>query len=160
METRDLDRLVGFHPAHEPYPFCLNCGYDLRGTPWGRCSECGAPFSFDEWRREVERVTSVLSSVEDGFKLVPWGLVVAVVGVLARGLGILVPLYGGGTWAGRFAALLAGIAATSLAAGALRLRELPIWARARLSSKPPVMEAVVAALLGVGLVGTSIISPW
>ncbi|MBI4717656.1 MAG: hypothetical protein HY763_07625 [Planctomycetes bacterium] len=160
METRDLDRLVGHHPANETYPFCLNCGYDLRGAPRGRCSECGAPFSFEEWRQEVDRISTVLSSVDDALRLVPLGWVVAMAGAVARVLGIIFPLYEVGTWAGRLAALLCGIAATFLGAGALRVRELPAWARPRLASKPPVLEGVVGALLGIGLVATSIVSPW
>ena len=39
---------------------CLNCGYDLRGTPGDKCSECGTAFdredirhSFIPWERDV-----------------------------------------------------------------------------------------------------------
>lgn len=33
--------------------FCIQCGYDLRATADGRCSECGTPFTRNEYRKSV-----------------------------------------------------------------------------------------------------------
>ncbi|HVP12738.1 MAG TPA: hypothetical protein VMV94_16305 [Phycisphaerae bacterium] len=38
------------------YPVCLQCGYDLRGSPGPRCSECGTPFDPAERERIMARV--------------------------------------------------------------------------------------------------------
>ncbi len=34
------------------YLICPDCGYDLRGNPSGRCSECGRPFTPEELKAQ------------------------------------------------------------------------------------------------------------
>ena len=41
------------------YPVCLHCGYDLRGSPEPRCSECGTPFDPAERERIIARIASL-----------------------------------------------------------------------------------------------------
>lgn len=40
------------------YPVCLHCGYDLRGSPEPRCSECGAAFDPSERERILARLNA------------------------------------------------------------------------------------------------------
>ncbi len=65
MDERYLNQMVGTRLHMGVEPFCLHCGYDMRGTPSGRCPECGAVFQRKNWERGVDEVLQKVNEADE-----------------------------------------------------------------------------------------------
>lgn len=146
MDKRYLEQMVGNQKYADLEPFCLACGYDLRGSPSGRCPECGTTFSRKEWSREIDRVLARMHDVDDSLSFVPYSWRLAAVAVAAR---LLAALQGDDSWGPfllNFTAFMMGIAAVGTGLSMVRIRQVPAWARAKMRNRPdPALAAIGAA---------------
>lgn len=157
-------------PVHDPAvapktprpqfsPQCLTCGYDLRGLPPGRCPECGNAFEYREWERAVRDAKSSIAHVEDLLRYVPWSWKLVLIGVGLM-LGGLIPgisptikdLL-------RVTALICGGVGFLLALNILRVRRVPLWARAHMTRQPDYSGALVGILGGAAVAVGSMLLP-
>jgi len=142
-------------------PFCLYCGYDMRGTPSGRCPECGAVFERKHWERSVDEILQKVTEAEDAATMVPVALIVLGFGLVMR----LATLFLGGVgsiWntAGKLGGAACGMLGLLLLVALIRHRNLPEWAKARQTVRASPAAVMVGVTLGFLLLVTALVAPW
>ncbi len=156
MDARYLDRIAGTTESVEPEPFCIHCGYDLRGSPLSRCPECGNSFDLAAWRKEVDRTRTLLRDFANFAVLLRLGLWIGA-GCAALRAGAI--LFDAGAFVlscTQFCSLIGGVVAFFIGLGVLRLTRLPQWACAQLKEQPSRPMAVASVVLGAVLVLTAL----
>ena len=158
MDFRYLESLAGTTKPDEPPPVCLTCGYDLRGSTSGRCPECGQSFTSTQWKRESSEIKTKTADVDEALKWVALAWKVVAAGAALEVLGFIVMAGSCGSWLLRIAGAFCGLAAFFLGVNIFRTRQLPEWARERLSTKPDYVSAYVGIFGGLLLVATTILA--
>jgi hypothetical protein len=123
----ELERMIEGHRQSPFPPVCLACGYDLTGSPTGRCSECGQVFIKGEWKKEIARLKRAGDELREANTWARRALVIAIVGAVMAGL--RVPLRG--VCMGELLAVLGGLCgatAVLLGTAVFRADRLPAWA--------------------------------
>lgn len=161
MDERFLSRMAGTRRHAGTEPFCLYCGYDMRGTPSGRCPECGAVFERKHWERSVDEILQKVFEAEDAAAMVPVALTVLVFGMILR---LTTLLFGGvgSVWnsVGKFGGAACGVLGLLLLMGLVRHRRLPPWAKAKQTIRASPAAVMVGVTLGVLLLITALVAPW
>lgn len=136
-------------------PFCLACGYDLRGSPSGRCPECGRGFIQGEWRKELVKLKRAASELREANELAERAVVLAIVAAVAAVLGAALR----GSCFGlllKGIGVVGGIVAALLGSAVFRADRLPRWAGEY--GPPPRREhAVVCIVLGAVAIAASVV---
>jgi len=154
----ELERMIGQYRKPGPKPFCLTCGYDMRGSVSGVCPECGERLDAKDWLRELKYVEGLLKE----YKTAEMFLRAAFVAVLAGVVFYLLSLLLAGACLGRCLRVLAGVLGLGGAlqgAGIFRIGRLPKWAHQNLTDKPRYELAVMVIILGLIISVTVIFGP-
>lgn len=159
MDERYLNQMVGTRLHMGVEPFCLHCGYDMRGTPSGRCPECGAVFERKRWERNVDEILFKVNEADEAAALVPLSLAIIAFAVIVR-LGALLFADAGGVWMSlaRFCGAACGAFALLLLTGLKRHPNLPEWAQAKRTIRASPMQVIAAIFLGFVLIASAIVS--
>ncbi|MCO6436195.1 MAG: hypothetical protein J5J06_03815 [Phycisphaerae bacterium] len=157
MDKRYLERLAGAKKLQNLEPFCLACGYDLRGSTPGRCPECGSIFSYEAWSREVDRIMGQMRDVDDALSLVPVSWRAAAVAVVARLIGAFCWTDNTGSFLMNIVAFVAALTAIGTGLVILRVRQIPEWARRRLKNKADPVPAVLGIAGGLLVIVSTIL---
>lgn len=159
MDERYLNQMVGTRLHMGVEPFCLHCGYDMRGTPSGRCPECGAVFERKRWERGVDEILFKVNEADEAAALVPLALAIIVFGVVLR-LGTLLLSAPGSVWVllARLVGAACGVLALLLLTGLKRHLNLPEWAQAKRTIHASPIQVIAAIFLGFVLVASAMVS--
>ena len=82
IDTHILELLAGDEWRADLHPFCLHCGYDLRGSVSDRCPECGTAFNRKELEREAYALKNRLRQLETVHDWIGVGMRIAVAGAV------------------------------------------------------------------------------
>lgn len=137
------------------HPVCLTCGYDMRGgtTPGPRrCPECGQPFVYREWERELRYVKQQIGETEEYLWWVPHAWKIAAVGIVVRLLELFMIDGGSGGYFFRTVAIICGAISFLMAINIQRVKRLPSWALPHLKRKPDYGGAFLGIGLGLALI--------
>lgn len=161
MDERYLNQMAGVRRHAGVEPFCLYCGYDMRGTPSGRCPECGAVFERKRWERDVDEILQKVNEAEEAATMVPVSLTILAFGLTFR-LATLVLGGVGSVWntVGQLGGAASGILGLLLLAGLVRHRRLPPWAKAQQTIRASPTAVMAGIALGALLVITALVAPW
>lgn len=161
MDERYLNQMVGTRLHMGVEPFCLHCGYDMRGTPSGRCPECGAVFQRKNWERGVDEVLQKVNEADEAAALVPLALAIIIFGVVLR-LTTLILSGPGSAWVtlARLVGAGCGLFALLILTGLQRHRNLPEWAHAKRTIRASPTSVIVAVFLGFVLLASAVVSKY
>jgi len=155
ISYEELQRIIEADQPPLFPPFCLVCGYDLRGSPSGRCPECGRGFIKGEWKKELVKLKRAANELRDANEWAERAVVIAIVAAVAGVLGAVLS----GTCFGLFlkvVGVIGGATAALLGAAVFRADRLPEWAGGY--GPPPRREHAVACIvLGAVAIAASVV---
>ena len=154
IETEHLDQMVEDEWPEAMQPYCLACGYDLRGSVNRRCSECGRVFIRREWQRYSREIRMYAMQLRDtamwislAFKGVIFGAVL---------LGLSKALGGTVVVLGIAVGFLCGISGVFIGLGVFKVKRMPKWARERFEANLSFPLALSTIALGLVLAAASV----
>ncbi|MGB0715241.1 MAG: hypothetical protein ACPGXK_05145 [Phycisphaerae bacterium] len=157
ISTFELDR-ISDKPKTGPLvpPFCVNCGYDLTGSPSDRCPECGTTFVAKEWRRRAGEVSEDIHEIGRANQAATIGVRIGMVALLlAVAEQLLLQDLPGLRLAVGWMALTTGTISFFLGLGPMRVKKLPAWAES-LALQRDMMAGLWSVTLGVAAIGFSL----
>ncbi len=134
-------------------PRCPNCGYDLRGSSMGRCTECGYRPTKLELREASDATTRQMFELEDlHFKLRVgcWLGGLGAVGIaLSRWIGL------GGL--GMIIGVICGVGMLGCGLQVFRVKRLPAEVQAQVSSESDSIKGAILSVLGLAMILLSVL---
>ena len=134
-------------------PQCPNCGYDLRGSPTGRCAECGYRPTKLELREAAKAKTRQMYEIEDLHLKLRAGCWFGGFGAAGIGLSRWIGLGGLGMIIG----VICGVGMLGCGLQVFRVKRLPAEVRAQVSSESDYIKGVILSVLGLAMIVLSVL---
>ncbi len=151
IEKHELSRLAAPKAGPIP-PFCVGCGYNLKGAVSTRCPECGRTFVAREWEAKAAELARDGAEIREANEWANRGLYVALAGVVLTALRFVL-LASCLSDVFRMLGALCGVACLFLGIGTYRVARLPEWVTEELAPQPNRDLGAVLLVIGLGLAG-------
>ena len=134
-------------------PQCPKCGYDLRGSSTGRCSECGYRPTNLELREAARATTRQIYEIEDLHVKLRAGCWIGGCGAVGIGLSRWIGLGGLGMIIG----VICGVGMLGCGLQVFRVKRLPAEVQAQVSSESDSIKGAILSVLGLAMILLSVL---